>query len=49
LIVTKISFSQQGNKNSLKRRDIVNQSGARAVGVKERLKKEPVALEPNFE
>jgi hypothetical protein len=29
----------------LKRRDTLNQLGARTVGVKEKVKKEPVALE----
>jgi hypothetical protein len=45
LIVTKISFSQKESKNSLKRRDTVNQLGARTVGTKERLTKEPVPLD----
>jgi len=31
----------------LKRRDIVSQSGARTAGLKENLKKEPVALDDN--
>jgi hypothetical protein len=41
LIVTKVLFSQKPSSNSLKRKDIVSQSGARTAGVKERLKKEP--------
>ena len=48
LIVTKISFLQKGSNNSLKRKDTVNQLGARTVGTKERLKKEPVALDDNY-
>jgi hypothetical protein len=45
LIVTKISFSQKVSNNSLKGRDTVNQLGARTVGVRERLKIEPAALD----
>jgi len=45
LIVTKISYSQKAINNSLKRRDTVSQSGAKTVGVKEKLKKVPVALD----
>jgi hypothetical protein len=41
LIVTKVLFSQKPSSNSLKRKDIVSQSGAKTAGVKERLKKEP--------
>jgi hypothetical protein len=47
LIATKISFSQRGNKNFMKRRDTATQLGARTAGTKERLKKEPVVLDDN--
>jgi hypothetical protein len=43
LIVTKISFSQKVSNNSLKRRDTMNQLGARTVGVRKKPKREPVA------
>jgi len=42
LIVTKISFSQKGSKNSLKRKDTESQLGAKTVEVKERIKEPPV-------
>jgi hypothetical protein len=45
LIATKISFSQKESNNSLKRNDTVSQLDAGTVGVKERLRKEPVALD----
>ncbi len=45
MIATKISFSQKGSNNSSKRRDTVSQLDARTVGVKERLKKQPAALD----
>ncbi len=43
-----ISFSQKGSRNFMKRKDTVNQLGARTVGTKGRLKKKPVALGDNY-
>jgi len=43
LIVTKISFSQKVSNNSLKRRDTVNQLGAKTAGIRKKPNREPVA------
>ncbi len=44
-IVTKISFSPQGNSSSLKKKDSASLFDARNAGIKERLKKEAAAFE----